>query len=92
MFGGGGSTSDKMAHTVLSEEPTWRATFARLGEREVLIAGTAGRLNYLPAFSSAPSVMTDDGAIISSACLQLQRGQGHDVHFQRTRGIPRASL
>jgi hypothetical protein len=47
MFGGGGSPSDKMAHTVLSEEPTWRAAFARLGEREVLIAGTAGRLNYI---------------------------------------------
>ena len=47
MFGGGGSPSDKMAHTVLSEEATWRAAFARLGEREVLIAGTAGRLNYI---------------------------------------------
>jgi hypothetical protein len=54
MFGGGGSPSDKMAHTVLSEEPTWRAAFARLGEREVLMAGTTGRLNHLPAFASAP--------------------------------------
>lgn len=45
MFGGGGSPSDKMAHTVLSEEATWRAAFARLGEREVLIAAHACSYN-----------------------------------------------